>query len=228
MGKANRYHFTDRGCISVKAINFEGEIMDKNVVGYLDKIKLHDIDTFWHCIRTAQITELICQSISLTEQEKAIVNRAAVLHDLGKIITPTEIINKPTKLDHHEWMIVRQHPVYGAKIIEKDEVFNDIAEGILSHHERYDGSGYPYGLKGQEIPLQGRIIAIADSLDAMVTFRPYKRSKSLPQAIQELRRMSGKQFDSDIVKYHDKWDKYLLWEIAYSSYPADISKIIMA
>jgi putative nucleotidyltransferase with HDIG domain len=152
---------------------------------------------------------------------------AAILHDLGKVNIPTEILNSPNKLQHYEWMIIKQHPVYGANMLKHYQIYDDVVSGIMSHHERFDGLGYPNNLIGEEIPWQGRIIAIADSLDAMVSYRHYRKEKTLNQALQEIWNMKGVQFDPYIVNKFSKWDKVSLGKILYTQPSFNLGRIII-
>jgi HD-GYP domain-containing protein (c-di-GMP phosphodiesterase class II) len=122
-----------------------------------------------------------------------------LLHDIGKIGVDESILNKIGKLDKNEWEAMKLHSVKGARILENTIEFKDIAENVLSHHEHYDGSGYPKGLKGKEIPVMARIIAIADAYDAMTNDRTYRNKMSYEEAIIELKQYSGIQFDPEIV-----------------------------
>ncbi|HSX69469.1 MAG TPA: HD domain-containing phosphohydrolase, partial [Pseudomonas sp.] len=127
---------------------------------------------------------------------------AAPMHDVGKIGIPDAILQKNGKLDEAEWAVMRQHAQIGAEIIgEHDSGLLKTARIIaLTHHEKWDGSGYPNGLKGEEIPLAGRIVAIADVFDALTSVRPYKPAWSLDDALDLLRRESGRHFDPELVE----------------------------
>ena len=123
---------------------------------------------------------------------------AALLHDVGKLVVPDRILAKPGALDPEEWAQVRCHPSVGARMLEA-EGFEEVAGWVRAHHERPDGLGYPDGLSGDEIPIQARILAVADAYDAMVTERPYSPAMSSEEAREELRRGAGTQFDAEVV-----------------------------
>lgn len=132
---------------------------------------------------------------------------AAQLHDIGKVGIDKSIINKPTKLTEEEYEIVKTHCAKGYRLINAATEFNDIAKYVLSHHERWDGKGYPLGLKGKEIPLISRIISVADSYDAITSKRAYKEALSHEEALKEIKRCSGTQFDPEIVKEFEQFIK---------------------
>ncbi len=122
-----------------------------------------------------------------------------LLHDVGKIFTPKEILYKPGPLSDEEWKIMRRHPVDGAEILERIDSLKEMAKVVRYHQEAYDGSGYPEGLKGEEIPIGARIATAVDAFDAMVTDRPYRKGMPIEKAIQELKRNRGTQFDPVVV-----------------------------
>ncbi len=124
---------------------------------------------------------------------------AGLLHDLGKVAIPDQILGKPGRLTDEEYEIIQQHPTIGAAILERSPFLRPALPGVLHHHERWDGGGYPGGLRGEEISLEGRILAVADTYDAIVTTRPYRESQPPEAAVCEIRRCSGSQFDPLVV-----------------------------
>ncbi|MFZ5642540.1 MAG: HD-GYP domain-containing protein [Bacillota bacterium] len=158
-----------------------------------------------HQKNVSRISVLTAEYIGLNNELKNIVQTSALFHDIGKINIPNSILFKPTDLTDREWVIMKQHPITGAEIFHlekhKDNPdFSSVVRVILHHHERWDGEGYPYGLKGENIPLGSRIIAITDAFDAMTTDRPYRKRMSTEEACQEILKCAAKQFDPYLVE----------------------------
>ncbi|MFP4355547.1 MAG: HD domain-containing phosphohydrolase [Phycisphaerae bacterium] len=130
---------------------------------------------------------------------------ASLLHDVGKIGVPDSILTKPGSLTEEEFIEIRKHPVIGSRIVEKVSLLACETQLVRHHHERWDGSGYPDGLAGEEIPLGARVICIADSIDAMLMLRTYKRAYSVEEMLQELRRCCGHQFDPELTEVAIEW-----------------------
>jgi HD-GYP domain-containing protein (c-di-GMP phosphodiesterase class II) len=136
--------------------------------------------------------------LSRVEMER--IRIAALLHDLGKLALPGSILDKPSSLTEMEWQVVGEHPRIGQVILEQATSMRDAVPIVLHHHERYDGTGYPHGLRGEEIPLGARIVAVADAYHAMIHERPYKEALSHAKALAELRRHASTQFDPTVVE----------------------------
>ena len=125
--------------------------------------------------------------------------QAALLHDVGKISIPDAVLNKPSRLTDDEYELMKSHAQRGAEVLGNIEIEKGLAEGAGAHHERYDGKGYPKGLKGEEIPEVARIIAVADTFDAMYSTRPYRKKMELSTVVEEIKKGSGTQFSPDGV-----------------------------
>lgn len=161
-----------------------------------------DNETGLHVIRMSHYSRLIAESyIGGTSEWTELVFQASPMHDIGKIGIPDRILLKPEKLDDEEWAMMLKHPEFGAEIIgEHPSGLLQMAHEIaLNHHEKYDGSGYPRGLKGEEIPLSARIVAIADVFDALTTLRPYKHAWSVEQAVDYILTSGGSHFDPELI-----------------------------
>ncbi len=160
-----------------------------------------DNETGMHVIRMSHYSVIIARAAGLDKEECERILNASPMHDLGKIGVPDSILLKPDKLDEHEWKMMKAHPGIGAKILSGSHSdLLKMAETIaLTHQEKWDGSGYPKGLKGEEIPLFGRIVALADVFDALTTERPYKKAWPVEKAVALIEEESGKHFDPQLV-----------------------------
>jgi diguanylate cyclase (GGDEF)-like protein/putative nucleotidyltransferase with HDIG domain len=157
-----------------------------------------DAYTRSHCQTVSQLSALIAAELGLEGERLASMRLAGLLHDVGKIGVPDAILNKPAALTDEEFAVMRQHSVLGFEIVESAEL-PEIARWVRHHHERIDGRGYPDGLAGEDIPLESRIILVADSFEAMTSDRPYRRAPGREFAVAELRRNAGTQFDPEVV-----------------------------
>ena len=165
-----------------------------------------DNETGNHVLRMSHYARLIAIAHGLGETAANVIFNTAPMHDIGKIGIPDAILLKPGKLDDEEWTVMHRHPVMGAQIIGKHD--NELLETAriiaLSHHEKWDGTGYPQNLKGDEIPLEGRIVAIADVFDALVSVRPYKPAFSVEQSLRIMEEGVGKHFDPSLMTAFNK------------------------
>jgi len=157
-------------------------------------------ETREHCQRMQQIARMIGQAVNLPDSEMDNLLLLASLHDIGKIAIPNSILDKSGALSPEEWEVIKKHPETGYRIGLSSPDMAPIAEAILHHHERWDGRGYPLGLRGTDIPLISRIIAIADTYDVMTNGRPYQRSFSPEEVRREIERCAGSQFDPQMVR----------------------------
>jgi putative nucleotidyltransferase with HDIG domain len=155
--------------------------------------------TAGHQKRVADLATAIAEEMGLSEESINIIHMASLIHDIGKIHIPAEILVKPGKLNEIEFSMIKNHPEIGYNILKTVEFTPPIAEIVLQHHERLDGSGYPKGLKGEEILLEARIIAVADVVEAMASHRPYRPSRGADKALEEITQSSGISYDSDVV-----------------------------
>lgn len=167
---------------------------------FLTIINSKDRYTYGHTERDMEYAEALARKMNLAEEDIKILRYGALLHDIGKVEVPTEVLNKKTKLTADEWETMKMHVIWGVQIVEPIHQLEPCLPIIRHHHERYDGKGYPDGLAGTDIPLSARILSVVDSFDAMTTNRPYQKTKSIPEAIEELRRCSGTQFDPELVE----------------------------
>ncbi len=153
-----------------------------------------------HSQRVGSFCKRIGIALSLSKEDVDILELAGMYHDIGKISIPDAILNKPAKLTKEEYDIIKTHTMVGYQILKAADEYSGLAEYALSHHERWDGKGYPKGLMGTEIPLYSRIINVADSFEAMTANRPYRTGMSIEDAVAEIKRCSGSQFDPDIAE----------------------------
>jgi HD-GYP domain-containing protein (c-di-GMP phosphodiesterase class II) len=159
-----------------------------------------DNETQGHSFRVVEYGVQVAQRMKVGEPELSWIRRGAILHDVGKIGVPDAILKKPGKLDPEEWVEMMKHPEMGYRMLRHIEYFEPALEIVLCHQERWDGSGYPRGLRGEKIPLGARIFAIVDTFDAMTSDRPYRRARTVNEAREEVRRCAGTQFDPEVAR----------------------------
>ena len=172
---------------------------DETIEGWAHALELRDGDTEWHSLRVAELAVSLGGLVGLDEDSLVNLRRGALLHDIGKMGIPDEILLKADKLTDQEWEIMRKHPVYSHDLLSSIEFLEKAIEIPYTHHEKWDGSGYPQGLKGEEIPLTGRIFAVVDCWDALRSDRPYRKAISDQETWEYIRANAGKFYDPAIV-----------------------------
>nr|WP_321465712.1 HD domain-containing phosphohydrolase [uncultured Desulfobulbus sp.] len=175
------------------------ENYEQTIRSFAEMIDQRDTYTAGHTLRVACYSEKIGKEFGLSGEQLTLLQQAAILHDIGKIATPDSVLLKPGILSSLDYDLIKLHAVTGHAMLAGIPMYKELAEIILHHHERFDGNGYPNRLQGDQIPLLARIITVADSFDAMTTNRIYKARKSLQESLDELQRLSGSQFDPEVV-----------------------------
>jgi putative nucleotidyltransferase with HDIG domain len=181
------------------------------VQALVQALEAKDTYTSGHSSRVGKLAASMAAEMNMSDEKMEFLKYASVLHDVGKIGVSEFILNKKDKLLDSEWKSIRNHPVIGEEIIKKIKFMYDIGEVTRHHHERYDGNGYPDGLRGEQIPLEARIIAVADTYDAITSNRSYRNARTHEEAVVELRRVAGTQLDPKLV---DVFCKVMSDEIA--------------
>ena len=175
-------------------------IIEEAISAFMGFIDAKDTTTNGHSKRVAKYTRLLARKMDFSEDEAQRMYYIGLMHDCGKIGIPDAILNKPAKLTDEEYEIIKTHTCVGEKILKDFHSIDGIRDGAIFHHEKYDGSGYPQGLKGKDIPLIGRMLCIIDSFDVMNSERCYSHKMTKEDILEQLRSNSGIQFDPDIVK----------------------------
>ncbi len=178
----------------------------------MEMVRVKDPATYDHCVRVSRGARLLARAAGLDELEQKTVEFAGLFHDIGKIGVPDEILLKPGKLTDEEFTVMKTHPEKSVQILTPlagVAFYKNLLPGVLYHHERYDGRGYPAGVKGEDIPLAARVILVADTFDAMTADRAYRKGLAPEVAYKELKDCAGTQFDPDLVKIylaaHPQW-----------------------
>ncbi|PJA32650.1 MAG: two-component system response regulator [Zetaproteobacteria bacterium CG_4_9_14_3_um_filter_53_7] len=196
---ANRAEWLAKG---IKKATEELRQQEREALLLLSKAaEYRDPETGAHLNRMSLYSKIIARNLGFGEEEQEIMLEASPMHDVGKVGTPDHILLKPGKLDPDEFEIMKQHASYGYDILKQgsSRLMQVAAEIAVTHHEKFNGRGYPLGLKGEDIPLRGRIVAVADVFDALTSERPYKKAWPLQEALDLLRRESGEHFDPQCV-----------------------------
>jgi len=176
-----------------------------------------DEDTSFHVLRVQHYTQQLALEMGLSAEDAEQVGLMSILHDIGKLYLPETILKKPSKLDDSEWALMRRHPELGVKILGEIPFFDIARKIVLAHHEKFDGSGYPNGLQGTEIPVVARIVAVADVFDVLTSHRPYKEPWDLEKAVAEIRSQAGLHFDPAVVNsFNSLLEKGIIQEILKS------------
>jgi putative nucleotidyltransferase with HDIG domain len=162
-------------------------------------LEARDQYTRGHSERVAELSRATARAMALPEARCELVYNAALLHDIGKIGVRDAVLLAPRRLTAEEFEVIRQHPTFGNVILGPLKFLGQVSRLVKHHHERWDGTGYPDSLEAEAIPLESRIIAVADAFDAMTSSRPYREARSHEDAVAELGRMAGTQFDRDVV-----------------------------
>lgn len=176
------------------------QLMEMAIRSILQALDCKDHYTFGHSMRVTYFSLVIGKEMGMNEAELKELEYSALFHDIGKIGVPNEILNKPSRLTEEEFQVMKSHPEMSAEILSGFTIFEKAAVNAKHHHERFDGRGYPDGLKEDKIPLCARIILIADTFDAMTSTRPYRKGLPYAVAYEELLRFSGSQFDPKLVQ----------------------------
>lgn len=163
-------------------------------------LDFRDNETQGHSYRVVQYAVMVAKVMGIGEPDLTWIRRGAILHDVGKIGIPDAILKKPGKLDPEEWEVMKRHPEMGYRMLEHIRFLEPALDIVLSHQERFDGSGYPRGLKGEEIPQGARVFAVVDTFDAMTSDRPYRKALSIDDACNEIKEWSGRQFDPAVAE----------------------------
>ncbi|MBN2342389.1 MAG: HD domain-containing protein [Deltaproteobacteria bacterium] len=193
--------------LGIMTISLEKEVQARTtsmLLGMVNALDLRDTETHWHSRRVALFSRRLAEEMDLDETQILEVERGSLLHDVGKIGVSDTILLKPGKLTEEEWVEMKRHAEYGYQILKNVEFLFDAKQLVWQHHERWDGGGYPRGLKETDIYVGARIFAIIDTYDAMTSDRPYRKALSHEIACKEINDMKGRQFDPDIV---DAWNR---------------------
>jgi putative nucleotidyltransferase with HDIG domain len=188
------------------------EAYDTTLENFMAALDLRDVETYGHSKTVARYTHVLAEAAGIRDPLKLeSVRKGALLHDSGKMAIPDSVLKKPGPLTPKEWEVIKRHPALGYGLVRDVKLVREVGDIILCHHERYDGSGYPKGLKGEAIPIEARIFAVADTLDAVTSHRPYRAPRDFKAARLELEAGAGRQFDPQVVDVFRGMD-LAVWE----------------
>jgi len=193
------FDFKKQGLAVVDTASETQRIAISMIFALAATVDAKDHYTYGHSRKVSEYAVAMAQTMNLTQEKISVIRNAGLLHDIGKIGIPDSILNKDGELSEQEWRQIKSHPEMGVEILRYVAELANSLPIILNHHEHYDGSGYPSGLSGQQIPLEARLLSIADAYDAMTSFRPYHKQRSSQEAIDELKRCAGTYFDPELV-----------------------------
>jgi putative nucleotidyltransferase with HDIG domain len=177
---------------------------DQTLAALMSALDARDRETEGHSLRVSNLTAKLGKALNFSHEQLKVLERGSLLHDIGKIGISDVILHKPGPLSEKEWVVMRRHPDIGAKIVEGIPFLEDTIPLIRHHQERWDGTGYPGGLRGEEIPILARMFSIVDAFDALTSIRPYRQKISTLEAVAYLREQSGVLFDPYIVKVFEQ------------------------
>jgi putative nucleotidyltransferase with HDIG domain len=188
------------------------EAYDTTLENFMAALDLRDVETYGHSKTVARYSHVLAEAAGIRDP-RALDNirKGALLHDAGKMAIPDSILKKPGPLAPKEWDVIRRHPALGYGLVRDVKLVREVGNIILCHHERYDGAGYPKGLKGEAIPFEARIFAVADTIDAVTSHRPYRAPRDFRAARRELEDNAGGQFDPEVVDVFRGMD-LAVWE----------------
>jgi diguanylate cyclase (GGDEF)-like protein len=181
------------------SVNVEAEVLS-TIYALAATLEARDKYTYGHSRRVSRYAVSVAESLNLAPEQVAVISAAALLHDIGKVGIPDHVLNKEGKLLDEEWELLKQHPRLSATIVGHVPSLAACLAAVRHHHERWDGNGYPSGLKGEAIPIEARILTVTDSFEAMISERPYRKALTFKQAVAELEKCAGSQFDPKVVE----------------------------
>jgi HD-GYP domain-containing protein (c-di-GMP phosphodiesterase class II) len=207
---------TDNGSLQpTEKLNFTNSIpiqaYDATLEVWATALEYHDKEAEGHTRRVTEMTLMLAKAMEMGDHELKNVQRGAVLHDIGNMVVPESILHSKGKLSVEEWVTIHMHPYNAYEMLEQIDLLRPALDIPYFHHEKWDGTGYPRGLIGEQIPLAARIFAVVDVYDALTSDRPYRKAWLKEEAVHYLLDESGKHFDPKVVKvFMDHWQKYAL------------------